>query len=153
MNLRCCLVLLLVWLFGSAAPTAAHTAPLDLAAMTLTPTDLVAAGWDGLGLASGQTLSATDLADRAVWPAGAGEEQDAVYDTLLKAGWQQAYGASFATLWDPNRVDPGRQVDVEVVAYTDAAGAAQGFALVPDVFATGSITAVTGARPIGDEAR
>ena len=156
MTPRSCLVLLVVWLLGSAAPTGAHAAapaPLDLAAMTLTPADLAAVGWDRLGLASGQTLSATDLADRAVWPAGAGEEQDAVYDTLLKAGWQQAYGASFATFWDPNRVDPGRQVDVEVVAYTDAAGAAQGFALVPDVFATGSITAVTGARPIGDEAR
>ena len=99
MTPRSCLVLLVVWLLGSAAPTAAHAAapaPLDLAAMTLTPADLAAVGWDGLGLASGQTLSATDLADRAVWPAGAGEEQDAVYDALLKAGCQQAYGASFS---------------------------------------------------------
>jgi len=153
---RCCLILLFVWLLSSAAPTTARSdspAPVDLAAMTLTPADLAAVGWDDLGLASGQTLSVTDLADRAVWPAGAGEEQDAVQDALLGAGWQQGYAATFASLWDPNRTDPGRQVDVEVVAYADAPGAAQGFALVPDVYATGPATAVLGTLTIGDESR
>jgi hypothetical protein len=153
---RCCLILLFVWLFNSAATAAARAespAPVDLAAMTLTPADLAAVGWTGLGLTSGQTLSVTDLADRAVWPAGAGEEQDAVQDALLSAGWQQGYGATLDSLWDPNRTDPGRQVDVEVVAYVDAPGAAQGFALVPDVYATGPVTAVSGTRSIGDDSR
>jgi hypothetical protein len=121
--------------------------------MTLTPADLAAVGWDDLGLTSGQTLSVTDLADRAVWPVGAGEEQDAVQDALLGAGWQQGYGAAFGSLWDPNRTDPGRQIELEVVAYADAPGAARGFALIPDVYTTGPVTAVPGTRPIGDDSR
>jgi hypothetical protein len=153
---RCCFMLVFVWLLSGAAPTTARSespAPVDLAAMTLTPADLASVGWDDLGLTSGQALSVTDLADRAVWPAGAGEEQEAVQEALLGAGWQQGYGTTLATLWDPNRTDPGRQVDVEVVAYADAPGAAQGFARVPDVYATGPVTAVPGTRPIGDASR
>jgi len=152
---RCWLILSLIWLFSGAATTTARSEspPVDLAAMTLTPADLAAVGWAGLGLTSGQTLSVTELADRAVWPAGEGEEQDAVQDALLGAGWQQGYGATLDSLWDPNRTDPGRQVEVEVVAYVDAPGAAQGFALVPDVYATGPVTAVPATRPIGDDSR
>jgi hypothetical protein len=89
---RCLLILSFIWLLSSAATTTARSespAPADLAAMTLTPADLTAVGWAGLGLTSGQTRSVTDLADRAVWPAGAGEEQAAVQDALLSAGWQQ----------------------------------------------------------------
>src|SRR5215207_25186 len=152
---RCWLILSLIWLLSSAATTTARSEspPVDLAAMTLTPADLAAVGWAGLGLTSGQTLSVTELADRAVWPAGAGEEQDAVQDALLGAGWQQGYGATLDSLWDPNRTDPGRQVEVEVVAYVDAPGAAHGFSLVPDVYATGPVTAVPATRPIGDDSR
>jgi hypothetical protein len=153
---RCCLILLFVWLFNSTATAAACSespAAVDLAAMTLTPADLTAVGWADLGLTSGQTRSVTDLADRAAWPAGAGEEQDAVQDALLSAGWQQGYGATLDSLRDPNRTDPGRQVDVEVAAYADAPGAAQGFALVPDVYSTGPVTAVSGTRSIGDGSR
>jgi hypothetical protein len=153
---RCLLILSFIWLLSSAATTTARSespAPADLAAMTLTPADLTAVGWAGLGLTSGQTCSVTDLADRAVWPAGAGEEQDAVQDALLGAGWQQGYGATLDSLWDPNRTDPGRQVDVEVLAYVDAPGAAQGFTLVPDVYSTGPVTAVSGTRSIGDGSR
>src|SRR5689334_1513424 len=131
MSPRSCLVLLAVLLLATAVPTAAHEAPsppVDLAAMRLGPADLATAGWDGLGLDSGGTLSATDLADRAVWPAGAGEARDAIQDSLVGAGWQQGYGVTFATFWDPNRTDPGRQVEVEVIAYADAAGATRGFA-------------------------
>jgi hypothetical protein len=153
---RCLLILSFIWLLSSAATTTARSespAPADLAAMTLTPADLTAVGWADLGLTSGQTRSVTDLADRAVWPAGAGEEQAAVQDALLSAGWQQGYGATLDSLWDPNRSDPGRQVDVEVAAYVDAPGAAQGFTLVPDVYATGPITPVPGTRSIGDDSR
>ena len=153
---RCLLILSFIWLLSSAATTTARSespAPVDLAAMTLTPADLAAVGWADLGLTSGQTLSVTDLADRAVWPAGAGEEQDAVQDALLGAGWQQGYGATLDSLWDPNRTDPGRQVEVEVAAYVDASGAAQGFALVPDVYATGPVTPIPGTRAIGDDSR
>ena len=153
---RCCLILTLVSLICSIAPTTARSespAPVDLAAMTLTPADLAAVGWADLGLTSGQTLSVADLADRAVWPAGAGEEQDAIQDALDAAGWQQGYGITLASLWDPNRSDLGHQVEVEIAAYADAPGAAQGLALVPDVFATGPAEAVTGTRQIGDDSR
>src|SRR3954469_2740345 len=112
---RCCLILVFVSVLNSTAPAtpiSGSPAPVDLAAMTLTPADLEAAGLADLGLDSGQTLSVTDLADRAVWPAGAGEEQDAVRDTLDAAGWQQGYGATLASLRDPNRSDPGHQVEV-----------------------------------------
>jgi hypothetical protein len=156
MTPRSCLVLLLIFLFATAAPTAAQEVSppsLDLAAMRLGPDDLATVGWDGLGLASGQMLSVTDLADRAVWPAGAGEERDAIQDALVAAGWQQGYGVSFATFWDPNRTDLGRQLEMEIVAYADAAGATEGFVLVPDVFATGPVEAVSGTHRIGDEAR
>ena len=148
--------LFLVLFLTTSAPTAARQdrpAPLDLAAVALIPADLAAVGWDDLGLSSGQTLSVVDLADRAVWPTGEGPEQDAVRDALLAAGWQQAYAATFATFWDPNRADLGRQVEVEVVAYADAAGAATGFTLVPDVFPTGPVETIAGASGIGDESR
>jgi len=138
---------------ASATAQSESPAPVDLAAMTLTPADLAAVGLADLGLTSGQTLSAADLADRAIWPAGAGEEQDAVRDTLDAAGWQKGYGVILASLRDPNRSDLRRQVEVEVAAYADAPGAAQGFALVPDVFETGPITAVPGTHPIGDDSR
>jgi hypothetical protein len=153
---RCCLILVFVSLISSTAAATSRSqspAPVDLAAMTLTPADLTVAGLADLGLSSGQTLSVSDLADRAVWPAGAGEEQDAVREALDAAGWQQGYGVVLASLWDPNRSDLGRQVEVEIAAYTDAPGAAQGFALVPDVFATGPVTAVPGTRDIGDDSR
>ena len=139
--------LFLVLFLTTSAPTAAQqdssAAPLDLAAMTLSPADLAAAGWDDLGLTAGQSLSVVDLAERAVWPTGAGPERDGVRDALLAAGWQQAYTATFATFWAPNRADLGRQVEVEIVAYADDAGAATGFALVPDVFPTGQVELVT----------
>jgi hypothetical protein len=147
---------LVVLLFISAAPLAARQgspAPLDLAAMVLTPADLAGAGWDDLGLQAGQTLAVSDLAARAVWPTGSGPEQDAVRDDLLAAGWQQGYTATLATLWDPNRSNLGRQVEIELDAYTDAASATRGFAVVPDVFPTGPITPVTGERGIGDASR
>ena len=152
---RCCLVIVFVSLLSSTPATAGSEspAPVDLAAMTLTPFDMAAAGMTDLGLTSGQSLSATDLADRAVWPAGTGEEQDAVRDALDAAGWHQGYAATLATLWDPNRADLGHQVEVEITAYADATGATRGFALVPDVFATGPVTAVTGTRQIGDDSR
>jgi hypothetical protein len=140
----------------SADPAAARQespAPLDLAAMVLTPADLATVGWDGLGLQSGQLLAVTDLAARAVWPSGAGAAQDAVRDDLRAAGWQQGYTVTLATLWDPSRSDLGRQVEIELDAYGDAAGAAQGLALVPDVFPTGPITPVTGEREIGEASR
>ena len=121
--------------------------------MTVTPADLAAVGWDDLGLTSGQTLAAADLADRTVWPTGAGPEQDAVHDALLAVGWQQGSAATFATVWDPDRTDLGRQVDIEIVAYAEAAGAAQGFALVPDVYPTGPTETVAGAHRLGADAR
>jgi hypothetical protein len=156
MALGLILTSLLVVLLTATAPAAAQqesTAPIDLAAMVLTPVDLATVGWADLGLQSGQVLAVTDLAARAVWPTGAGAAQEAVRDDLRAAGWQQGYTATLATLWDPNRSDLGRQVEVELDAYADAAGAAQGLALVPDVFPTGAITPVTGEREIGEASR
>jgi hypothetical protein len=153
---RHCFVLALALALLTAVPAAAQgnsLAPLDLAAMSPTPADLAVAGWEGLGFASGQTLSAADLAYRAVWPQGGGKSQESIHKALLDAGWQHGYAATFATFWDPDRSDPGRQVEIEIVAYADAAGAAKGFALVPDVFPTGPMTTVAGASRIGDEAR
>src|SRR4051794_32054191 len=147
---------LVVLLVISAAPVAARhgsTAPLDLAAMVLTPTDLAGVGWDNLGLQAGQTLAVTDITARAVSPTGAGPEQDAVRDDLLAAGWRQGYTVTLATLWDPNRSNLGLQVEIELDAYTDAASATWGFAVVPDVFPTGPITPVTRERGIGDVSR
>ena len=98
---RCFLILWFVWLLSSAAPTAARSespAPVDLAAMTLTPADLAAVGWTDLGLTSGQTLSVTDLADRAVWPAGAGEEQDAVRTPSSAPAGNRGTGPPWLTL-------------------------------------------------------
>ena len=145
--------LLFVLLPRSASTAAQQNAPsgsIDLAAMVLTPTDLAAVGWDGLGLQAGQTLAVSDLAARAVWPTGTGAKQDAMRNDLLAAGWQQGYTVTLATLWDPHRSDLGRQVEIELEAYADAAGAAQGWARVPDVFPTGTITPVTGEREIGE---
>ncbi len=149
------LVLAFFVLCAASAPAAAgpDPAPLDLAAMALTPDDLAVAGWDGLGLQSGWMLSVEELAYRAVWPKGEGAEQDAMRDRLLNAGWQQGHASTFATFWDPNRAGAGREVTVEIVAYADPTGAAKGFASVPDVYATGPLEPVPGMYPIGDEAR
>lgn len=154
---RHCLVLLFVLLLANCAAASARQAmppaALDLAAMVLSSADLAAAGWDDLELTTERALSVEDLADRAIWPAGAGDELDEVRDALLAAGWQQGYGASFATIWDPNRADPGHQVEVEIVAYADEEGAARGFALVPDVYPTGPVESIPGTHRIGDESR
>jgi hypothetical protein len=152
----CCVASLLALLLTATpviSPQTASDAPLDVAAMTLLPADLAAVGWDDLGIVAGQSLGAENLADRAVWPQGAGPEQDAVRDALLAAGWRQGYAASFATFWDPNRSDPGRQLELEVIAYADEAGAARGFALVPDAYPTGPITAIPGTHRVGEESR
>jgi hypothetical protein len=157
MALCLCLILSLILPIVTAVPVAARQefaiAPLDLAAMALTPSDLADAGWDGLGLDAAQTLSATDLAYRAVWPAGAGAEEDAVRDALLAAGWQQGYTAAFATFWAPDRSSLGHQAEVEIVAYADAAGAAEGFSRIPDTYETGPAQPVAGSEQIGDETR
>ncbi len=149
------LTLAFILLGVTSVPTAARqdTTTLDLAAMALSPNDLVAAGWEGLGLQSGWVLSAEDLAYRAVWPKGEGDEQDAIRDALLDAGWQQGQATTFASFWDPSRADAGRQVEIEVVAYADAAGAVRGFELIPDVYATGPVESIAGVKRIGDESR
>jgi hypothetical protein len=150
-------LLLLLPLSPSLAPAAAQTVSepdaLELAAMCLTASDFAAAGWADLELVWDWNPTAADLADRAVWPAGAGDERDAVQTSLLAAGWQHAYSASFAAPSDAEGAIPGRQAEVELVAYADAAGATAGFALVPDAYPTGPIEPVTGARTIGDESR
>jgi hypothetical protein len=127
--------------------------PLDLAAMTLTPDDLADLGMDGFGFGDGRTLAADNLADRAVWPAGEGEELAEVRDDLVAAGWRQAYLAVLTTVRDYDNPGPSRDVEIEVVAYADAAGAAQGFSLVPDAYATGEMEEVAGGETIGDESR
>jgi hypothetical protein len=150
-------LLLLLPLSPSLAPAAAQTVSepdaLELAAMCLTASDFAAAGWADLELVWDWNPTAADLADRAVWPAGAGDERDAVQTSLLAAGWQHAYTASFAVPSDAEVAIPGRQAEVELVAYADTAGATAGFALVPDAYPTGPIEPVTGARTIGDESR
>jgi hypothetical protein len=151
-----CVVGLLVLALCSAALTSAQqvpTAPIDLKRWIVTPADLTAVGWDGLELVAERALTVEELADRAGWPAGAGDELDGVRDVLLTAGWRQGYAAFFAPTWNPDRPDLGRQVEVEVVVYADAAGAEMGFALVPDVYPTGPIESISGTRRIGDESR
>src|SRR5829696_610435 len=132
---------------------AVQPVPLDLAAMILTPADLSQAGLEKFGGSSGRALTVDDLAARVVWPEGEGESLDAAREALLAARWSQAQAAVLTTVRD--FVNPGTisDVEVEVVAYADAAGATAGFLLVPDAYPTGDIAEVAGSGVIGDQSR
>lgn len=138
----------------TTAATPVQNLPLDLAAMVLTSTDLAGAGQDGYGWSAGRILSVDNLADRVAWPEGQGETFALTRDTLLYgAAWRQGYEVVLTTIRDFDNPGPIRDVEIELDAYADPTGAATGFALVPDAYATGEMTPIEGTVTIGDESR
>lgn len=136
-----------------SAGAAESAAPLDLASVMLTPDEIASAGFAGLGFDDGRTLQAQDLADRAVWPAGDGPERDTLATKLSDAGFVQGYAARATTIRDPAASAAITDVEWEVDAYADPAGASTGFALVPDTYPTGPQTPEAGSRTFGDASR
>ena len=150
-----CMFIALLPVAVASCAVRAESAPaaIDLAAMSLVGEDFAAVSWGDLAVGSEWRPTAADLADRAVWPTGAGDELDAVEAELLAVGWQQAYAASYTAQPDLDQTFPGRQAEIEIVAYADERGAEAGFALIPDTYPTGPTTATDGSRRIGDESR
>ena len=128
------------------------SAPLDLAAMTLVPSDLPEPGF---ALAGAQEMSLTDEADRLERARGDWRSEGAgrLGEALAAAGWQRRYESRLAA---PDAQAPG-QVGATVVsavtAYADAAGAATGFALLASDGAAPAARTMRGVIAFGDESR
>ena len=136
------LALVLVLASPALAPAAnppateAGTGPLDLAATTLRPADMVAPGY-GLDAAAEQGPAdlVVDLAEAcgvAPGPEGGSPTGRQVAERLAEVGWQRQY---VARLGLPHPADPARfarAVVSYVAEYADEAGAAAGFAWLED---------------------
>jgi hypothetical protein len=118
----------------SVRTPARAVAPLDLAAMALTQTDLADAGLDGFGLSYGWLGTLNDVADLiAEDRGGATPENTEHYAQLLReTGWQRTYQSGLAT---PRTDDPSKfalRLRSDITRYAAAAGAARSFAVWTD---------------------
>src|SRR5262245_4395675 len=107
---------------------------LDLPAMTLTPSDLDAAGYEDLGLTYGG-LETLEIASEiyAEIRVGATAVNDADYASLLRdAGWKAAHETYFASPQPNNPDEFSLRVWSIVTQYTDDDGAARAFAALSD---------------------
>ena len=136
---------------GSAAQSPSAV-PLDLAAMTLVPSDVPVPGF---ALAGARQAPLGDEAarlarDRGAWHA---ETEAAIRDDLANAGWHARYESRLvlADGDEPGRV--GATVVSDVTEYADAAGAAAGFGLVVREDAAGAARPRRGLIPLGEESR
>lgn len=113
-----------------AAPGVGAGAPLDLAAMLLTPADVAAEGWDDFvtPIDDGETLTLDGLAAEMV---RSRDRQPAARDALAAAGWRRGDRSQTMEYWDSDAPTLAPIVVASVSAYADAAGAARGLALEP----------------------
>jgi hypothetical protein len=130
---------------------------LDLAALTLTVEDLVEAGLDGYGIASGQERSlratAEVLADNR---GGVSPENIDFYAGFLEeVGWQRGYESGLAVLQED---DPGffaQVVSSTIDLYATEEDADRAFTTLadPDAITIAEVEELSDTEPIGDDSR
>jgi hypothetical protein len=130
---------------------------LDLAALTLTVEDLVEAGLNGYGIASGQERSlrttAEVLADNR---GGVNPENIDFYAGFLEeVGWQRGYESGLAVLQED---DPGffaQVVSSTIDLYATEEGADRAFTTLadPDTITIAEVEELSDTEPIGDDSR
>lgn len=113
------------------AAQGSNEAPLDLAAMVLTPEDLADEGLEGFGLDQGFFISFDEEIGGLV---SAGYDEGETEATLEDAGWGWRYLTGLISRRDPDDVDSrvAMRVMVGVTEYEDADGAEEGFAYIED---------------------
>ena len=135
---------------GAAATAAPVSAPLDLAAMTLVPTDVIEPGF---ALAGGGRVPLGELASRVARARGWWriDAAMALGDALAAAGWQRGYESRLA---DPGKAPDriGAEIRSSVAEYASSAGAATAFTILRG---DGSLAAGRELRGLvlGDESR
>ncbi len=130
------------------ATPASTSAPLDLAAMALTPADLEALGFDGYLVADGRTQT---LEDRAAEQADDEDSQAEVSTFLSGIGWVRGYRARLARPITDGEEDFDGLVSTSVTQFADTSGANTGFDLTSDRdVREGNATPVAEAETVGD---
>jgi hypothetical protein len=131
------------------ASPAPAPALLDLAAMTLTPTDLADVGLSGFTVADGRTQS---LDDRIAMQAAEGVDPQALRTYLTEVGWTRQYRSRLARATTPGEEEFDLLILSDITQYADAQGAATMFPVVSQIdVRAGAATPVADARPIGDQ--
>jgi len=158
-NIQCLIgALLLALVFaGPHAPVAVAQgdAPLDLAAMTLTPADVDDADliWQGAqdyGLALSMAMNLDDYLTYLYTHADVDQREDDVRNTLDEAGFARAYQAWLSPMTVADG-DAERTVVSYTVEYADAEGAADAFEFTQDETAAGDATDLEELDQLGDE--
>jgi hypothetical protein len=124
---------------------------LDLAAMTLTPTDLADVGLSGFTVADGRAESREDRIANQV---AEGADPQAVRTNLTRLGWTREHRSRLARPTTPGEEDFDLLVTSSVTQYADAEGAVAGYR-------AGSLylvhaddeTPVPGTQPIGAQSQ
>lgn len=131
------------------ATPASGSASLDLAAMTLTPADLDALGFEGYQVADGRTQT---LDDRAAEQADDDTDQADVATFLTGLGWVRGYRARLARPIADGEEDFDALISSSVTQFEDETGAGTAFTLNADLdVREGNATPVADAETIGDQ--
>ena len=135
---------------GSAAigiATPIPSTPLDLAALTLRPSDLDDPAWvhDGAFM---QALA--DLARGHAAYLGPETTADEVMTVLTTAGWEAQYVSSLSLASKSDPAEPAARVRSYVTRYAAPEGAAAGFAFLDDEHAVPAAADIPTAGPHGD---
>jgi len=140
------LVLLLSASIGSAVTHAQREQALDVAALTLRPADISQPGWGHLG-AFVQSLEA-EAEDVASYRGVASNE---VGERLRSIGWIRSYVTVLGLTGADGSSAPRPLIRSYVTEYSDATGAAAGFAYLEDEASVPTATDVALDLTLGDE--
>ncbi|MEA2525058.1 MAG: hypothetical protein QOF73_2285 [Thermomicrobiales bacterium] len=154
-----CLLLALIALVPAAmtaraqdASPASGAAPLDLAAMALTPDDLADLGLADFLIADGRTQSLEDrVAQQA---ADDGDDPDEVRRSLSELGWTRGYRSRLVHPLTSDSEDFDALVSSGVIQFDDSDGARSGWGLISQLdFISGEATPTAGSQTIGDRSQ
>lgn len=130
---------------------------LDLAALTLTVEDLVVAGLDGYGIASGQARSLLATAEVLAENRGgvSPENVERYTEFLTEVGWQRGYESGLAVLQDDDPGFFGQVVTSSIDVYESEAGAERAFTTLsdPEGITIAEVEEVPDAEPLGDDSQ
>ena len=131
---------------GVATPTPPR--PLDLAALTLRPSDLDGPDWIHEG-AFVQSLAAQSSGHAGYL--GAGTTADDVMSVLTDAGWERQYVSMMSRASQSDPADPTDRIRSYVTRYASPEGAAAGFDYLEDERSVAGATDIPTERPHGED--